>query len=96
MRKVFKEALKEIPQPVEQHPFGMGGLELHVVAEHRGELLGVHLAVVGPGGLIVVAGLVVPVGRRMIQFGWGRLGLTEAWASDCVSTQGGIAEIAAA
>ena len=28
---VFKEAFKEIPQPVEQHPFGMGGLEFHVM-----------------------------------------------------------------
>ena len=51
---IFEEALKEIAQPVEQHPLGMGGLEFHVVAQHRGELLGIHLAVMSPGWLIAV------------------------------------------
>ena len=52
--RVLKEALEEVAQAVEQHPLGMGRLELHVVAQHRGELLRVHQAVVVPGGKIAV------------------------------------------
>ena len=55
--RVFKEALEEIAEAVEQHPLGMLGLELHVVAQHWREPLRVHLAVVGPGRRI--AGVVV-------------------------------------
>ena len=32
----------------------MSGLEFHVVTQHRGELLGIHLAVVSPGRFIAV------------------------------------------
>jgi hypothetical protein len=50
--RVFEEALEEITEPVEQHPFGVGCFELHVMAQHRGELLQIHLAVVGPGWFV--------------------------------------------
>jgi len=53
--RVLKEAFKEVPQAVEQHPLRVGRLEFHVVAQHRGELLRVHQAVVVPGGLVGVA-----------------------------------------
>ena len=54
---VFKEALKKVAQAVEQHPLGMGGFELHVVAQHRRELFRFHQAVVVPGGQVGVGGL---------------------------------------
>ena len=46
MDGVFEKALKEITEPIQQDPLGMGGFELHVVAEHRGELCRRDLAVV--------------------------------------------------
>ena len=49
---VFEEAFEEVAQAVEQHPFGMGRFELHVVAQHRCELQRVELAVVGPGRFV--------------------------------------------
>ena len=49
---IFEEALEEVAQAVEQHPFGMGRFELHVVAQHRCELQRVQLAVVGPGRFV--------------------------------------------
>ena len=69
---VFKEAFEKVAQAIEQHPLGMGGLELHVVAQHRGELLRVHQAVVVPGGQI---GAGVLAGPR----GW----LALAWLARC-------------
>ena len=51
---VFKEALEEVAEAVEQHPVGMGGLELHVVTQHRRQLLWCHQAVVVPGGQVGV------------------------------------------
>ena len=51
---VFKEAFEKVAQAIEQHPLGMGGLEFHVVAQHRRELLRVHQAVVVPGGQVGV------------------------------------------
>ncbi len=51
---VFKEALEEVAEAVEQHPIGMGGLELHVVTQHRRQLLWCHQAVVVPGGQVGV------------------------------------------
>ena len=54
---VFEKALKEISEPVKQHPLGMGGFELHVMAQHRRELLWFDLAVVRPGRQIVVASI---------------------------------------
>ena len=49
---VFEEAFEEVAQAVEQHPFGIGCFELHVVAQHRCELQRVQLAVVGPGRFV--------------------------------------------
>ena len=40
--RVFKEAFEKIAEPVEQQPLGMGGLELHVVAQHRRQLKRIH------------------------------------------------------
>ena len=34
-RMIVEEALKEITEPVEQHPFGVSCFELHVMAQHR-------------------------------------------------------------
>ena len=50
--RVFEEAFEEVAQAVEQHPFGMGCFQLHVVAQHRCELQRVQLAVVGPGRFV--------------------------------------------
>ena len=55
MDGVFEKTLKEITEPIQQDPLGMGGFEFHVVAEHRGELLRGDLAVVRPRREIVVA-----------------------------------------
>jgi hypothetical protein len=55
MDGVFEKTLKEITESIQQDPLGMGGFEFHVVAEHRGELLRVDLAVVRPRREIVVA-----------------------------------------
>ena len=55
---VFKKAFKKIAQPVQQHPLGVRHFQLHVMAEHGGELLRLQLAVVGPGRLICGAGAV--------------------------------------
>ena len=51
---VVEEAFEKIPQPIEQHPIGMSALELYVVAQHRREVLRIHLAVVAPCRFIVV------------------------------------------
>ena len=69
---VFKKAFKKVAQAIEQDPLGMGGLELHVVAQHRRELLRVHQAVVVPGGQI---GAGVWAGPR----GW----LALVWLARC-------------
>ena len=61
MDGVFKKTFKEITQPIQQNPLGMGGFEFHVVAEHRGELLRGDLAVVRPRRQIVVAVVLVVV-----------------------------------
>ena len=55
--RIFEEAFEEIAQAIEQHPFGMARLELHVVAQHRCELCRVHQAVVAPGGEVIVIAL---------------------------------------
>ena len=63
--RVLKEALKEVPQPVEQHPLWLGRLELHVVAQHRGQGGRIHQAVVVPAGQIRVGrgGVAVVLGQ---------------------------------
>ena len=48
---VLEEAFEEVAQ-AKQHPFGMGGLELNVVAQHRRQLQRIQLAVVGPGRFV--------------------------------------------
>jgi hypothetical protein len=55
MDGVFEKTLKEITEPIQQDPLGMGCFEFHVVAEHWGELLRGDLAVVRPRREIVVA-----------------------------------------
>ena len=87
---IFKEALEEIAEPIEQHPLGMGGFELHVVAQHRGELLRIHLAVVGPGRFIGVAAG-VRVRFRIGRAGFGCLALPGARGR--IGAQGGVAEV---
>ena len=63
--RVFKEAFKKVAQPVQQHPVGVGALELHVVAQHRRQLRGLHQVVVVPGRQVVVwAGVAVGFGNR--------------------------------
>ena len=52
--RVLKEALKEVPQPVEQHPLWLGRLELYVMAQHRGQGRRIHQAVVVPAGQVRV------------------------------------------
>ena len=61
---VLEEALEEVAQPVEQQPLGVGGLELHVVAQHRRERQGLHQAVVVPGGQVGVGVGVAGAGVR--------------------------------
>ena len=63
--RVLKEALKEVPQPVEQHPLWLGRLELHVVAQHRGQGGRIHQAVVVPAGQIRIGrgGVAVVLGQ---------------------------------
>ena len=73
---VFKKAFKKVAQAIEQHPLGMGGLELHVVAQHRRELLRVHQAVVVPGGQIGVGVLACCLVAL-------RGGLARAWLVRC-------------
>ena len=51
--RILEEALEEIPQSIEQNAIGMGGLQLHVVTQHRCELTGVHQAVVTPSRQVV-------------------------------------------
>ena len=41
------------------HPFGTGGFELYVIAQHGRELLRIHLAVVGPGWVVAAGTAVV-------------------------------------
>ncbi len=76
---VLEEALEEVAQAVEQQAFGVGCLELHVVAQHRRELLGVHQAVVVPGGQVGVS-LPWALGRRRSRvfgrrLGWAGMGV---------------------
>ena len=63
--RVLKEALKEVPQPVEQHPLWLGRLELHVMAQHRGQGGRIHQAVVVPAGQIRIGrgGVAVVLGQ---------------------------------
>ena len=54
--RVLKEAFEKIAEAVEQQPLGMGGLELHVVAQHRRQLLRIHQGVVVPGRQVGLGG----------------------------------------
>ena len=46
--QTFEEALKEVAEPIQQHPFGMGSFEFDVVPQHRSERHRIHQAVVVP------------------------------------------------
>ncbi len=52
--RVLEEEFVEVAQPVEQHPVGMGRLEFHVVAQHRGEGGRVQQGMVVPAGQISI------------------------------------------
>ncbi|CAI8155115.1 MAG: Uncharacterised protein [Synechococcus sp. CC9902] len=106
---VFEEAFEEIAESVQQHPFGMGRLEFHVVAQHRRELQRIHLAVMGPGGGIVFGSTVVGstvIARAVFKGGFfgGVLGFSGGGArvgiasrprpGGCISPQFGIAQLA--
>ena len=82
---VFKEAFEKVAQAIEQYPLGMGGLELHVVAQHRRELLRVHQAVVVPGGQIGAGVLACCCAGWVLVCRWAgpRGGLALAWLVCC-------------
>ena len=77
--RILEEALEEVPEAVEQNPLGVRRLQLHVMAQHRGQLLRIHLAVVGPGGQIVVLRVVRRAGG--VRAGGARFGLPAAAGS---------------
>ena len=94
---VLEETLKEVAEAIQQHPLGVGGLDFHVVAQHRGELALIHLAVVGPGGLVfvvVVCVVCLCVGCLVGDRGHLRR-LTLAGTAGGIIAEGGVAEITA-